>query len=90
MSEHIQGVGTSYPDASGNAISYEVVTQKEKQRVTNLARKALGLKAATTGPAYGGEVPSTLQAVAASLRPADDESSSSTDSSSDTESSSDQ
>jgi polyisoprenyl-teichoic acid--peptidoglycan teichoic acid transferase len=92
VSEHIQGVGTSYPDASGNAISYEVVTQKEKQRVTNLARKALGLKAATTGPAYGGEVPSTLQAVAASLRPADDESSSSTDSSSDTstESSSDQ
>ena len=92
VSEHIQGEGTSYPDSSGNAISYEVVTQQEKQRVTNLARKALGLKAATTGPAYAGEVPSTLQAVAASLRPADDESSSSTDTSSDTstESSSDQ
>ena len=52
--EHIQGVTTNYPDAAGNDVSYEVIPQKEKQRVTDLARKALGLKAEKTGRPYGG------------------------------------
>lgn len=81
VTEHIQGVSTSYPDSEGNNVSYEVVTQKEKQRVTNLARKALGLKHASTGSAYGGDIPSSLQTIADSLRPADDESTDSDDSS---------
>ncbi|GMA70119.1 LytR family transcriptional regulator [Leuconostoc litchii] len=82
ITEHIQGVSTSYPDSDGNNVSYEVVTQKEKQRVTNLARKALGLKHATTGSAYGGDIPSSLQTIADYLRPDNDESTDTEESSS--------
>ena len=68
----MQGVGESYPDAEGNNVSYEVIPQHEKQRVTDLARKALGLQAAKTGLPYGGEVPANLSGIATSLRPAGD------------------
>ena len=77
--EHMQGVTTNYPDAAGNDVSYEVIPQKEKQRVTDLARKALGLKAEKTGLPYGGKIPSSLANIAASLRPVDDNSSDETD-----------
>lgn len=79
ITEHIQGVTTNYPDAAGNDVSYEVIPQKEKQRVTDLARKALGLKAEKTGRPYGGKIPSSLANIAASLRPAGDNSSDETD-----------
>ncbi|AFT82306.1 LytR family transcriptional regulator [Leuconostoc carnosum] len=72
VTEHMQGVGTSYPDSEGNNVAYEVIPQKEKQRVTDLARKTLGLKSENTGLPYGGEVPSELSAIAASLRPSED------------------
>ena len=72
VTEHMQGVGESYPDAEGNNVSYEVIPQHEKQRVTDLARKALGLQAAKTGLPYGGEVPANLSGIATSLRPAGD------------------
>lgn len=74
VTEHLQGVGTSYPDAEGNNVSYEVIPQKEKQRTTNLARKALGLKSAKTGLPYGGKIPTELSTIAMSLRPVGDNS----------------
>ncbi|WP_220740786.1 LCP family protein [Leuconostoc miyukkimchii] len=81
VTEHVQGVGTSYPDADGNNVSYEVVPQKEKQRITNIARKALSLKSEETGLPYGGTVPAELSTIANSLRPIGDNN---TDTSSDT------
>lgn len=81
VTEHVQGVGTSYPDADGNNVSYEVVPQKEKQRITNIARKALSLKSGETGLPYGGTVPAELSTIANSLRPIGDNN---TDTSSDT------
>lgn len=76
--EHMQGIGTNYPDAQGNNVSYEVIPQKEKQRVTDIARKALGLKAAPTGRPYGGTIPTNLKTIADALRPTDDNSTDST------------
>lgn len=81
VTEHVQGVGTSYPDADGNNVSYEVVPQKEKQRITNIARKSLSLKSEETGLPYGGTVPAELSTIANSLRPIGDNN---TDTSSDT------
>jgi LCP family protein required for cell wall assembly len=49
--DHAQG--TSIMIAGG---SYEHVERGEQQRVTDVLRKALGLKAETTGPLYAGEV----------------------------------
>ncbi|MGX7042558.1 LCP family protein [Leuconostoc holzapfelii] len=72
--EHMQGVTTNYPDAAGNNVSYEVIPQTEKQRVTDIARKSLGLKSAKTGRPYGGKIPPSLANVAASLRPVGDNS----------------
>ena len=87
VTDHLQGTTTSYPDATtGASVSYEIVSTSEKQRITNKARKALGLEAKTTGSMFGGEVPSTLASIAESLQASSDgtSSSSSTDSSSDT------
>ncbi|ADG40477.1 MULTISPECIES: LCP family protein [Leuconostoc] len=81
VTEHMQGIGTSYPDSEGNNVSYEVIPQKEKQRTTNLARKALGLKSKKTGLPYGGKIPTELSAIATSLRPVGDNSASTTSSS---------
>ncbi|MFB9769910.1 LCP family glycopolymer transferase [Lactiplantibacillus modestisalitolerans] len=47
VSDHAQGDGQMI-----NGQSFEVVPQSEKQRVTNVLRKSLGLKAATTGEKY--------------------------------------
>lgn len=47
VSDHAQGTGKMI-----NGQSFEVISQSEKQRVTNVVRKALDLKAATTGPKY--------------------------------------
>lgn len=47
VSDHAQGTGQSI-----NGQSFEVVSQSEKQRVTNVLRKSLNLKAATTGEKY--------------------------------------
>ncbi len=51
-SEHIQGVGDMY-----NGVSYQMVTETEKQRATTLLRKSLDLKAKNTGTQFGGSVP---------------------------------
>ncbi|MGY3742762.1 LCP family protein [Leuconostoc inhae] len=74
VTEHMQGVSTSYPDSEGNNVSYEVIPQKEKQRTTNFMRKALGLKHEQTGRPYGGEIPAELSTIATSLRPLGDNS----------------
>ncbi|MFC6179794.1 LCP family protein [Lactiplantibacillus daowaiensis] len=47
VSDHAQGTGKMI-----DGQSFEVISQKEKQRVTNVIRKSLDLKAATTGPKY--------------------------------------
>ena len=49
--DHLQG--TSVDLTSGSS---ELIPNDEKQRVTNLLRKSLGLKKAKTGNMYGGEV----------------------------------
>ncbi|MBZ5979197.1 MAG: LCP family protein [Leuconostoc gelidum] len=74
ITEHMQGVSTSYPDSEGNNVSYEVIPQKEKQRTTNFIREALGLKHKQTGRPYGGEIPAELSTTATSLRPIGDNS----------------
>ncbi|MBZ5964712.1 LCP family protein [Leuconostoc gelidum subsp. gelidum] len=74
ITEHMQGVSTSYPDSEGNNVSYEVIPQKEKQRTTNFIREALGLKHKQTGRPYGGEIPAELSTTATSLRPVGDNS----------------
>ncbi len=74
ITEHMQGVSTSYPDSEGNNVSYEVIPQKEKQRTTNFIREALGLKYKQTGRPYGGEIPAELSTTATSLRPVGDNS----------------
>ncbi|AVK64725.1 LytR family transcriptional regulator [Lactobacillus sp. CBA3606] len=48
VSDHAQGTGKNI-----DGQSFEVVSQTEKQRVTNVLRKSLDLKAATTGSLYG-------------------------------------
>ncbi|VDG32590.1 LytR family transcriptional regulator [Lactobacillus sp.] [Lactiplantibacillus mudanjiangensis] len=47
VSDHAQGTGKMI-----DGQSFEVVSQTEKQRVTNVLRKSLNLKAATTGEKY--------------------------------------
>jgi LCP family protein required for cell wall assembly len=53
VSEHLQGGGVSY---GYPAVSYEVVPQSEKQRVTDLIRDSLDLSNKTTGALFGGDV----------------------------------
>ncbi|MBZ6008866.1 LCP family protein [Leuconostoc gelidum subsp. aenigmaticum] len=79
VTEHMQGVSTSYPDSEGNNVSYEVIPQKEKQRTTNFIREALGLKHKQTGRPYGGEIPAELSTTATSLRPIGDNSTATSD-----------
>ncbi|MEX0380076.1 LCP family protein [Leuconostoc sp. MS02] len=74
VTEHMQGVSTSYPDSEGNNVSYEVIPQKEKQRTTNLIRKTLNLTHKQTGRPYGGTIPADLSTIATSLRPVGDNS----------------
>ncbi|WP_318766846.1 LCP family glycopolymer transferase [Lactiplantibacillus carotarum] len=50
VSDHAQGTGKMI---SGQ--SFEVVSQSEKQRVTNVLRKSLDLKAATTGEKFANQ-----------------------------------
>jgi len=50
-SDHLQGQDVMY-----NGVSYEVVPQSEKQRVTNEIRKNLDLDAAKTGRTFGGDI----------------------------------
>ena len=58
-SEHIQGVGDMY-----NGVSYQMVTETEKQRATTLLRKSLDLKAKNTGTQFGGSVPALYAYIA--------------------------
>lgn len=50
-SDHLQGQDVMY-----NGVSYEVVPQSEKQRVTNKIRKNLNLDAAKTGLTFGADI----------------------------------
>ncbi|MDF7627264.1 LCP family protein [Lactobacillaceae bacterium L1_55_11] len=59
VSDHMQGTMDSY-----GGISYQMVPQKEKQRVTNVLRAALDLPKKSTGTQFGGEVPAAYQRVA--------------------------
>lgn len=65
--QHLQGETQTIPDSTGKAIYYEVVPTKEKQRITDLVRKELGIKAAETGPMFGGQVPEANQQLAKRL-----------------------
>lgn len=51
VTDHLQGGGVMY-----GGVSYEVVAQSEKQRITNLIRSNLGLSQQTTGRLFGGDV----------------------------------
>ncbi|MBP5843320.1 LytR family transcriptional regulator, partial [Lactiplantibacillus plantarum] len=50
VSDHAQGTGKMI-----DGQSFEVVSQSEKQRVTNVLRKSLNLKAATTGEKFANQ-----------------------------------
>nr|MCM8655006.1 hypothetical protein [Lactiplantibacillus sp. C232] len=50
VSDHAQGTGKRT-----DGQSFEVVSQSEKQRVTNVLRKSLNLKAATTGEKFANQ-----------------------------------
>ena len=63
--------GTSVALTSGSS---ELITQSEKQRVTNTLRSSLGLKHKKTGTLYGGNVPESL--LSANGLPSDNTSSS--------------
>ncbi|MBC9118675.1 LCP family protein [Fructobacillus fructosus] len=58
-SDHMQGTGVMY-----DGVSYQVVTNSEKQRVTNKLRKQLGLSEKETGTQFGGDVPSSGTSIA--------------------------
>lgn len=51
VSDHLQGQGVMF-----DGVSYEVVPQSEKQRVTDKLRESLALPKATTGKTFGGDV----------------------------------
>ncbi|GEK29256.1 LCP family glycopolymer transferase [Furfurilactobacillus siliginis] len=59
VSDHVQGVSD---DIAGQ--SFEVLTQTEKQRVTNKVRHQLELGKSKTGKRFGGTVPASLIAYA--------------------------
>ena len=72
--DHAQGTSVSLTSGSS-----ELITQSEKQRVTNVLRSSLGLKHKKTGTLYGGNVSEST--LAANGLPSDSNSSStSTDS----------
>ena len=50
VSDHAQGTGKMI-----DGQSFEVVSQSEKQRVTNVLRKSLNLKVATTGEKFANQ-----------------------------------
>lgn len=52
VSDHMQGVGDMY-----EGVSYQMVPEKEKQRVTNKLRQSLELSSKKTGTQFGSEVP---------------------------------
>ncbi|CAK1238851.1 Anionic cell wall polymer biosynthesis enzyme TagV/TagU [Fructobacillus fructosus] len=58
-SDHMQGTGVMY-----DGVSYQAVTNPEKQRVTNKLRKQLGLSEKETGTQFGGDVPSSGTSIA--------------------------
>lgn len=58
-SDHMQGTGVMY-----DGVSYQAVTDSEKQRVTNKLRKQLGLSEKETGTQFGGDVPSSGTSIA--------------------------
>lgn len=58
-SDHMQGTGVMY-----DGVSYQAVTNSEKQRVTNKLRKQLGLSEKETGTQFGGDVPSSGTSIA--------------------------
>ncbi|MBM7543310.1 LCP family protein required for cell wall assembly [Weissella beninensis] len=54
-SDHMQGTSYNY-----NGVAYEVIKTSEKQRVTNVIRKSLGLSSAKTGARFGGTVSNNI------------------------------
>ena len=58
-SDHMQGTGVML-----SGVSYQAVTDTEKQRVTDKLRKQLGLSAKETGSQFGGDVPSSGLSIA--------------------------
>lgn len=54
VSEHMQGVGDMYA-----GVSYQMVPESEKQRVTNKLRQSLDLPAKKTGTQFGSAVPAS-------------------------------
>ncbi|WP_367301123.1 LCP family protein [Leuconostoc carnosum] len=59
VSDNIQGTGDMY-----NGISYQMVKETEKQRVTNKLRQSLDLAPKTTGKQFGGAVPAISYGIA--------------------------
>ena len=59
VSDHMQGVGDMY-----GGVSYQMVPESEKQRVTNKLRKSLDLSAKKTGTQFGSNVPQASLGVA--------------------------
>lgn len=57
-SEHLQGESQVY-----NGIWYERLSKKERQRITDLIRKELGIKEATTGSEFGSYVPTGIKSL---------------------------
>lgn len=59
VSDHMQGVGDMY-----GGVSYQMVPESEKQRVTNKLRQSLDLSAKKTGTQFGSHVPQASLGVA--------------------------
>lgn len=59
VSDHMQGVGDMY-----GGVSYQMVPESEKQRVTNKLRQSLDLSAKKTGTQFGSNVPQASLGVA--------------------------
>ncbi|MCK8617424.1 LCP family protein [Fructobacillus sp. M158] len=58
-SDHMQGTGVM-----SAGVSYQAVTTKEKQRITDKIRAQLGLAEKETGSQFGGDVPSSGTSIA--------------------------
>ncbi|MDR0899913.1 MAG: LCP family protein [Lactobacillaceae bacterium] len=54
-SDNIHGISVGYP-VDGITVAFEVMGKTEKQRITDVLRKSLGLKKADTGTDFGGTV----------------------------------
>ena len=59
VSDHMQGVGDMY-----GGVSYQMVPESEKQRVTNKLRQSLDLSAKKTGTQFGSNIPQASLGVA--------------------------